>query len=399
MKESFVSKIWIKNTAVISDFQIPLSDQIRKHLILTGKNGSGKTTVLQSIHQILEKFLSHPLETQIYESYLNEEILRLNERIIIYGEGHNPYKNHNGSFVGFTNFPELIKKVSQGKYIFAFFDAKRNTEISTPSGINKVNQKLNYNSWERASTHFIQYLVNLKAEQSFALNEGELEVVEETKKWFLNLENSLKDIFDSPSLKLRFDRKQYNFNIIEDNKSPYTFQSLSAGYSSILSIVSELIMRMEAHQAKSYDMEGLVIIDELETHLHVDLQKKIFPFLTNFFPRIQFIISTHSPFVLSSISNSVVCDLEKQILTENLSGYSYHALIESYFGSDQYSNILKNKVLEYEVLASKKQLNEIEEEELEELEDYFNNLPKIFSPELEVKLQQIKLKSLNKEIE
>lgn len=43
------------------------------------------------------------------------------------------------------------------------------------------------------------------------------------------------------------------------------------------------------------------------------------PFLTSFFPNIQFIVSTHSPFVLNSIDNSVIYDLEKDIRVENLS--------------------------------------------------------------------------------
>ena len=135
-------------------------------------------------------------------------------------------------------------------------------------------------------------------------------------------------------------------SIIEPNKEPYGFDTLSDGYSAIISIVTELLLRMEAHEAKNYDMEGLVLIDEIETHLHVELQKKILPFLTNFFPKIQFIVSTHSPFVLSSISNSVICDLEKDIITSDLSGYSYDTLIESYFDSDKYSSLVKSKVLE-----------------------------------------------------
>ena len=52
-------------------------------------------------------------------------------------------------------------------------------------------------------------------------------------------------------------------------------------------------------KAKMYDLQGIVLIDEIETHLHVELQKKILPFLTNFFPNIQFVITTHSPFILN----------------------------------------------------------------------------------------------------
>ena len=54
---------------------------------------------------------------------------------------------------------------------------------------------------------------------------------------------------------------------------------------------------MEKRHSRIYDVQGIALVDEIETHLHIDLQKKILPFLTNFFPKIQFIVTTHSPFV------------------------------------------------------------------------------------------------------
>jgi predicted ATP-binding protein involved in virulence len=156
---------------------------------------------------------------------------------------------------------------------------------------------------------------------------------------------------------------------------------------------------MEAHNAKNYNLEGIVLIDEIETHLHVDLQKKVLPFLINFFPRIQFIVTTHSPFILSSVQNAVICDLESKLVTDDLSAYSYDSLIESYFSSDKYSNEVKAKLKSYEKLMLTKNLTESEQEELSFLKDYFSQIPKYSSKELTVKLQQIELQSLNKKEE
>jgi predicted ATP-binding protein involved in virulence len=156
---------------------------------------------------------------------------------------------------------------------------------------------------------------------------------------------------------------------------------------------------MELIDSGNYNLQGVVLIDEIETHLHVDLQKKILPFLSDFFPNIQFIITTHSPFVLQSISNSVVCDLQKLMVVENLSGYSYDTLVESYFGADKYSEIIKEKIERFERLS---EINLVDEEDKEEyffLTRYFENIPKHFAPELDVKLQQIKLNQLaNKKV-
>jgi AAA15 family ATPase/GTPase len=152
---------------------------------------------------------------------------------------------------------------------------------------------------------------------------------------------------------------------------------------------------MEAHNVKSYDLEGVVIIDEIETHLHVDLQKKILPFLTDFFPKIQFIVSTHSPFVLSSLSNVTICDLESKLVTQDLSGYSYDALIESYFQTDKYSEEIKEKIIEFDFLVSQNNRTVEQNEKLRFLRNYFVHTPKYLSTELLVKLQQIELTELN----
>lgn len=154
---------------------------------------------------------------------------------------------------------------------------------------------------------------------------------------------------------------------------------------------------MEAHDVRSYDMQGIVLIDEIETHLHVELQKMILPFLTRVFPQIQFVVSTHSPFVLQSVENAVVCDLEHRTVTKELSSYSYDALIESYFFADKYSNVVKSKISRYEKLVSATKLDDDGKEELRYLKGYFVHVPKYLSDELHVKLQQILLKEMERE--
>lgn len=95
-------------------------------------------------------------------------------------------------------------------------------------------------------------------------------------------------------------------------REPFTFDTLSSGYAAVLDIVVDLMMRMEKKAGKRYDLEGVVLIDEIEAHLHLELQKKIMPILTGIFPNIQFIVTTHSPFILNSIENTVIYDLANQ---------------------------------------------------------------------------------------
>ncbi len=407
MTENFITNIFVENSRYIKDLEIPLSSEHRQHLILTGKNGSGKTSLLLE----LNKFLSQ-IDNGNYQSWTSQ----INNKKRFEDNLRNPNLTHDqrlnferqiknidnwflrfgGTKIKFSSTENTIfEKCQKGEFLLAYFDAKRHTNLNIPQGINKINLQKKYHLNDKASTNFIQYIVNLKADRSFARDDNEKEIVDKIDKWFERLENRLKQIFDVDDLKLHFDRKSYNFDIIVDGGLPFSFNTLSDGYSAIISIVTELLLRMEAHDVKSYDLEGIVIIDEIETHLHVDLQKKILPFLTDFFPKIQFIVTTHSPFVLSSLSNATICDLETKVATKDLSAYSYDALIESYFKSDKYSDELKRKIEEFEILIAKSDKSIEENIQLKELRNYFAHSPKYLSNELLVKLQQIELNELN----
>lgn len=408
MIENFIKKIFVKKSRNVENFEIPISETKRQHLILTGKNGSGKTSLLLEINKYLtqiengqfdgfeksSKILEQLKKQLFYHNRNEEETLNIENQIRFYEDW---FKKFGGTEIKLSGSHKLIFEKSQnGSFILAFFDSKRHTNLHVPRGINKIELKKKYTLEEKANVNFIQYIVNLKADRSFARDDNENETVQKIDEWFERFENRLKSIFDVSSLELKFDRKTYNFKIIIDNREPFNFNNLSDGYSAIISIVTELLLRMEAHDVKSYDLEGIVIIDEIETHLHVDLQKKILPFLTDFFPKIQFIVSTHSPFVLSSLSNATICDLETKIVTSDLSGYSYDALIESYFRTDKYSDELKQKISDFELLSNKNERTIEENFMLKELRNYFAHSPKYLSTELLVKLQQIELNELNK---
>lgn len=394
----YVTKISINNVRNISKLEIKLSEEHRRHLIITGKNGSGKSTLLTEVMLYLGNIASNSLQS--YDEQ-KKELDRMREEKIrqpnapqfdstIYSI-QNWLEQFGGTELSFKNLGQIFPSFSTGKYITAFYPAKRDTILRIPTGIQKVDIKKVYNAHENAGTDFIQYMVNLKADRSFAKDDGDLEEVKKIDQWFSTFETSLFKLFNTET-NLKFDRKEYNFDILEGEKQPYNLNQLSDGFSAIFRIVSDLIMRMELQKSKIYDIQGIVLIDEIELHLHVDLQKKILPFLTAFFPRVQFIVTTHSPFVLNSISNATICDLEKSFVTEDLSGYSYGTLIESYFDSDNYSHELLAQFEEYALLSEKTDLTLDEKDHLQYLKAYLNEIPKFISNELALAIRQVQLK-------
>ncbi|MCP5046807.1 MAG: AAA family ATPase [bacterium] len=369
LNDVFITELNIKKVRHLKDIIIPLSQDKRKHLILTGKNGSGKTSVLMGIANRLNKFELRLLPP----SELSKLMISAGDTKLEFNSGG----------VG--------KLYSTGHFLLAVYAAKRKAELVKPSGLNKIDLREYYEIDHQPGKQFIQYMVNLKAEKSFARDDHDLKTVEDIERWFDTFENSLREIFEDPSLKLEFDRRNYNYNIIQKGKETFDFNTMADGYAAIINVVTDLILRMEKHKTKSYDVQGIVLIDELEAHLHIDLQKKIFPFLTRFFPRIQFIVTTHSPFVINSIENAVIYDLEKNLLMKDLSNYSYEGIVEGYFDNDNYSQEAKGKIELYRQLVEKKKRTEKEQMKMMELRTSLNELPSSLAPELKARFQEIEL--------
>jgi len=92
------------------------------------------------------------------------------------------------------------------------------------------------------------------------------------------------------------------------------YEYLSSGFKSCLSIlfgiVKELEYRFKNPGIKLDEFDGVVLIDELELHLHPEWQAKISAILQSAFPLAQFIVTTHSPHIIQSAKPEEVIALE-----------------------------------------------------------------------------------------
>lgn len=338
--EHFITELRIGELLHLSDIRIELNPEKRTNLLLTGKNGSGKTTVLRALAQHLcenGRAGGQTRRIQSYLAYLNK-----------YGDGLK---------IIFNEEKEIHRLCKEGEFLTAFYRADRKTAISRQKGPEEVVLEKGYSVYFGPGDVLLKYLVHLKTQQAYARNEGDMETVQLLDQWFERFAGALRVLLDDETLQLKYDYKKYDFQIIEEGRKPFGFDQLSDGYSAAIQIVADLILRMEQNWLKegilsSYDVEGVVLIDELETHLHISLQRKILPFLTEFFPRIQFIVATHSPYILNSIEDCVIFDLENHIRMENLSGYSAEGIVEGYFEQASYSEQLLQRLERYRTLVN-----------------------------------------------
>jgi predicted ATP-binding protein involved in virulence len=156
----------------------------------------------------------------------------------------------------------------------------------------------------------------------------------EIERWFLKIENDLQTILENPTIELSFTQNGDQVLIIQKDKNiSFPFDSLSSGFKAIFNIYANLLVRAQFQNIPPEDLSGITIIDEIDVHLHISLQKKVLPFLIKAFPKIQFIVSTHSPFVITSTDNdTIVYDISNgEFFEDDLSRYSYESVIKGLF--------------------------------------------------------------------
>ena len=159
-----------------------------------------------------------------------------------------------------------------------------------------------------------------------------------------------------------------------------------------------LILKMQYKDSltRAYEKEGIVLIDEIETHLHLGLQKIIMPLLTQVFPNIQFIVTTHSPFVLSSMPNAVAYDLEHREVLDDLTEYSYESLAEGYFGVKTQSSYAEMQLNTLKELLGKEVWTEADKVEIKQLKSDFEKIPETISPLIVGEFRQIVIQNAEK---
>jgi len=410
MEQTYMTEIDIQKVRHLSDVHIPFfgddSKPERKHLILTGKNGSGKTSVLHALMQQLEFIVSDdyaPLEecekmVAQLEADLNDRnthgVLKVAARsqLPVWKNKLAKAKAYNDITAKFTSVDALREKYANGDFILAYFADKRALNVTLPKSIENITTKPVYGITESPNKDFERYLLSLKARQSFAQTDNEMQKVSDIAAWFDRFESILRRIYDDDSLKLRFNSDTFRFSIEMANREPFDFNTMSMGYAAIFDIIADILMRMEAK--REYNLEGIVLIDEVENHLHVELQKNIMPILTDLFPNVQFILTTHSPFILNSVPNSIVYDLEKHLLVENgLTNLPYDGIIESYFDTDTFSSKLREKFERYKELVSQPECTDAEYAEMSELELYLDEVPDYLALDFAVEYSRLKLEA------
>lgn len=371
-----------------NNFEIDLGG---RNLIITGNNGSGKTNLLKRLYSVLEQRL-----VSIGDNTLTKAIEKLNEaeeqvRKRLPGDSLYDYflkqKNEATRFIDnekkfsitFNDERDFKVSIHERKSIIRFFEATRQASIlgdGSISGMEKLLQEHKQLSLTKDSgILFERYLVSYWNYGLLQKGSGNDIEAERVFSWIEKINQDLKVLFEDESLTLDFNLAELRIYLKQNGKAPFRLDQLSSGFSSVLSIYADLLVKVELEKLARHEISGIVLIDEIDAHLHVTLQKKVFSFFSSAFPNIQFIITTHSPFVVQSVSDCIIFNLSTLETMYDLSMYSYTSIIKGLLGETSESDTLKEKIKLLESIYNDQQINVLElQKVVGELEPYIDKM-------------------------
>ncbi|MCY4047310.1 MAG: AAA family ATPase [Candidatus Dadabacteria bacterium] len=150
---------------------------------------------------------------------------------------------------------------------------------------------------------------------------------------FAAWKEAVSGCFESP-VNVRYSVKRGRLEICfrghgGDGKKAVAFNNLSHGQRTIISMVGDIAykaMKLNPHLGADalVKTSGIVLIDEIDLHLHPKWQRQIVGALSEAFPKIQFVATTHSPFIIQSLKKGMVVNLD----TKEVESEAYNLAIE-----------------------------------------------------------------------
>ena len=388
-----ISKLRLENIRCFEDVELSFEDNdgnVKNWSLVVGDNGRGKTTILRSLAVgLCDKEGVSALLSELY-GFLRQCAARGSIEICLKDENGKKYTIKtkiesesesisqdvfHGDCVGKENTNQV--KNFKGEKIFAVGYGANRSVTGTES----------YE--EYALVDSLYTLFNYK----FPLQNAELGAsrvkIHSEREW-KKLQNILKEVLMLEEYdEILLERGLY----VKTKRGKESFNTLSDGYRSLTSVIIDFITWNLLYEP-DFDLDnlsGIFIIDELEQHLHPKWQREIVGILSEQFPNVQFICSTHTPICalgLSDLERSWLfkaayvnnhSDVKRFNLQEEFKGYRADQILTSdIFGlPDTRSVYIEKRLEKYRniYLINKSERTDQDEQQLREIEEELKHLP------------------------
>jgi predicted ATP-binding protein involved in virulence len=398
-----IRKLQLKNIGVFDDETIefqpcPAKDKAEIH-ILTGQNGSGKTTILMALASLFSLGSNEDDDSLRFNLDKNnfEKRLRNNSSTVIGfrvedGNEISRFTFHIGKIIqpkmkfgedkvakqlrSYLNRQLPERKIRYLGFSFAAFAysgyreiKNENIELNKKNFRNYLYQALDFVKEENPRFTINQWLADNLSKRALAKEENS----KEFNKFDENIKNLEKAIADIIGYKISFKLKtNLNLVLIENDKE-LDFDVLPDGLKSLISWIGDLLMRLDSlewgNNEPIFDRPIILFLDEIEIHLHPAWQRKVLPVVQKLFKNSQIFVSTHSPFVVNSVDDAWVYKLELENgkakvaeIVRSEDGISYQTVLSEIFGINEEFGGKTQEDLDrfYKIVRNGKKVNEME---------------------------------------
>jgi predicted ATP-binding protein involved in virulence len=357
--------------------------------LLVGVNGTGKTTVLQAIAQCFSRGKDIGLKGR-FRSKTSAAGIEANVGMA----GIQPvYTRSSGIFsflstpVAFFNEDSIYNYFGSGivphynGIIWANLDTLRQTPISCAifaySGLRSAQSAQVTTIAEQPDnplrdaclftrpegiTPLIQWIANTSAREALYARQGNTVEAADRARSIQRLSDALSQI-TGVSVQFILEIDPFAVKVRLDQQPPITVDLLPDGLQSLLSWIGDLLMRLDRipweKPGPITDQPFVLLLDEVEVHLHPAWQRKVLPVLERLFPNAQVIASTHSPFVIGSASDAwthLFHIQDGEVIVDpphsSVLGQSYPAIVSELMGiEEQFDVDSEEKLSEFKKLC------------------------------------------------
>lgn len=410
-----IKKLELHNFRCFEHYELELAERFT---LLIGDNGSGKTAVLDALAISTNAFLHEIPEIEIGDKYfLISDDIRKSTRIM--GQTHieeteerttvHPSCVLNNKPIEWFEFitirdnkptshyvgdsPEYLSKlvddlvknrsnISSFFPVIAYYGTGRLWKI-TASNLETLppsSRLLGYENCLNSALGLERLLRWFKTQELAALQKQERRhVLEAVREAIISMIPDAKKVFwdmDLDELVIE--------TVIQEKLHSMPFHLLSDGYRNMVGMVADIAYRMatlnpQLESEAIKQTEGIVLIDEIDLHLHPNWQGIVVERLLNTFPKVQFVASTHSPFIIQSLYHRQDCllwDLDKNQALE-IDSKSIEDIAEDQQGVEipqQSRRFIKMEAAAEEYYRVLKQLPAANEEEKHRLKQKLDEL-------------------------
>lgn len=376
-----IKNIDIVGVGGIKKLQLQFNDGMN---IICGTNGIGKTTILECIAQF---FLNHSNDRLKRNSSSNIGIV-------------------SGVFEGIFDKNEVEMKSIE--YTLQQFEPENRNYVNTV--LHNYNNKVIYFNAHRDFNYIkIEHLERDSDRGLYNISSNLITGFspDEVKQWFINRYvffphegsineqqkhnlNMAKEMFSIMDPTISFSRvKADTFDIMLNTcNGEIYFEYLSSGYKSsiyvLLGIIKEIEYRFKNPSIKIDEFDGIILIDEIDVHLHPKWQSKLVESLKVLLPKAQIIVTTHSPSVIQNSETKEIIALHydenneicQKKLRENKYGYRgwyIEEILRDVMGMEDTKSSLYEETL-------KKFDKAMDQEDFESAKYYYNVMNEMLHP-------------------